>query len=39
MAGSTDRYVTLLRNFGGFLWPLGLLIAIQPSEAEEAIAA
>ena len=38
MAGSTDRYVSLLRNFsGGFLWPLSFLIATLPSGAQEAI--
>jgi hypothetical protein len=38
MAGSIDRYASLLRNFaGGFLWPLSFLIATLPSGAEEPI--
>src|ERR1700749_4758698 len=37
MAGSLNRFVCLLRNFGNLLWPLSLLIAVQPLGAEEAI--
>jgi hypothetical protein len=38
MAGSIDRYASLLRNFaGGLLWPLGFLIATLPLGAEEPI--
>ncbi len=37
MAGSIDRFVSLLRNLAGFLWPLSLLVAIQPAGAEDAI--
>ena len=37
MAGSIDRFVPLLRDFAGFLWPLSLLIATQLSEAQEAV--
>jgi hypothetical protein len=38
MAGSIDRYLSLLRNLAAvFLWPLSFLIAILPSAAQEAI--
>ena len=37
MAGSLNRFVCLLSNFGNLLWPLSLLIAVQPLGAEEAI--
>jgi hypothetical protein len=37
MAGSIDRFVSLLHTFGGLLWPLSLLIATELLGAEEAI--
>ncbi len=37
MAGSIDRFVSLLRNFAGVLWPLSFVIITLPSGAEEAI--
>src|SRR5262245_51399852 len=37
MAGSIDRFVSSRRNLAGLLWTLGLLIAVQPSRAEETI--
>ena len=38
MAGSIDRYASLLRKVaGGLLWPLSVLIAPLPAGAEEPI--